>query len=63
MISKLDLPWIVLGDFNAISSPSEHKRSNFNYYARKVFSFSKFISNNALLDVSFLGASFSWCNG
>lgn len=57
-ITKLRLPWIVLGDFNAITSSSEHKDSNFYYYARKAFFFSKFISTNALVDASYSGASF-----
>lgn len=63
LIPKLNLPWIVLGDFNAIMSTAEHKESNFRYYARKAYLFSKFIFDNVLIDVSYLGASFSWCNG
>lgn len=29
LIPKLNLPWIMLGDFNAITSSSDHKGSNF----------------------------------
>lgn len=58
LVQRLDLPWIVLGDFNAITSQSEHKGSNFSYYARKAYFFSKFISDNALLDVSYWGPPF-----
>lgn len=62
-VTKLNNPWILLGDFNAITSPIEHKGSSFTYYAIKALSFSNFISGNSLIDVSYSGASFSWSNG
>lgn len=39
MIPKLNLPWIVLGDFNVITSSAYHKGSSFHYYARKAYFF------------------------
>lgn len=62
-IIRINQPWIILGDFNAITSPEEHQGSNYLYYARKAASFSNFIFGNSLIDANFSVAIFSWCNG
>ena len=62
-MSNLNLPWVLLGDFNAITSTSEHIGGPYYYYARKAKLFMDFISNNSLLDVGVSGPDFSWCNG
>lgn len=61
--ARIDCPWIIFGDFNSITSSTEHLGGNFNYYARKAYLFSNFISGNSLVDVNYVGSNFSWCNG
>ena len=34
-MSYLSLPWLVLGDFNAVIAYAEHKGGFFYYYSRK----------------------------
>lgn len=62
-LSSLNLPWFVAGDFNAILSSNEHRGGSFHYYAAKFNGFKDFLSRNQLLDLGFLGPSFTWCNG
>ncbi|KAJ0969863.1 hypothetical protein J5N97_022740 [Dioscorea zingiberensis] len=60
--SKLSLPWILLGDFNAILNPTEHRGGNFDHYSAKAKLFSDFINENQLFDLGFIGSPFTWCN-
>lgn len=53
---------LILDDFNAITSSTEHKGSNFKYYVGNALSFSNFISGNSMIDVNYSEATFSWCN-
>lgn len=53
-MSHTNTPWILMGDFNTIASPTEHKGGLFQYYANKVHLFSDFILNSSLLDVGFM---------
>ena len=62
-MSNLNLPWVLLGDFNSITTASKHKGGPYYYYARKAKLFMDFISNNSLLDVGISDPNFSWCNG
>lgn len=56
-------PWVIVGDFNAITFTDKHKGCTFHYYGRKAFLFNNFISNNSLIDVGFSSSMYSWCNG
>lgn len=56
-------PWVIVGDFNAITFTDKHKGTTFHYYGRKAFLFNNFISNNSLIDVGFSSSMYSWCNG
>lgn len=56
-------PWVIVGDFNAITFTDKHKGTTFHYYGRKAFLFNNFISNNSLIDVGFTSSMYSWCNG
>lgn len=62
-MSNINIPWLIVGDFNSIISPAEHKGGPYRYYARKAQVFADFIAENALLDIDCIGNLFSWCNG
>lgn len=61
-ISNLRFPWLVVGDFNSIVTRNEHKGGTFSYYSRKARYFHNFINNTNLVDLSFSGPVFTWCN-
>ncbi|KAJ0987975.1 hypothetical protein J5N97_006331 [Dioscorea zingiberensis] len=61
-MSSLSLPWVLVGDFNAILSIEEHRGGRFDRYAVKSKLFSEFMSVNHLLDLGFYGTAFTWCN-
>lgn len=61
-LSSLHIPYLIIGDFNAICSDSEHKGCSFTYYACKSVFFNDFIAKNSPLDFKFVGANFTWCN-
>lgn len=61
-ISSLNIPWLILGDFNAIITSDEHKGGRFSYYSKKASYFLNFIDNNNMLDLHFVGLKYTWCN-
>ncbi|XP_039146778.1 uncharacterized protein LOC120283989 [Dioscorea cayenensis subsp. rotundata] len=61
-IASLNLPWILIGDFNTIASLDEFQGGSRSYYRRKARVFSDFISVNNLFDVNYTGSRFTWCN-
>ncbi|XP_039130949.1 uncharacterized protein LOC120267377 [Dioscorea cayenensis subsp. rotundata] len=61
-ISPVLVPWLIIGDFNAICNRDEHMGGSYSYYARKARHFVDFIENNNLLDLHFSGPRFIWCN-
>lgn len=61
-MTYVNLPWVVIGDFNAIITLDEHKDGLHYNYSRKACLFSNFITSNALLDMGFVGSKFTWCN-
>lgn len=61
-ISKLHLPWLIIGDFNAVLSRNEFKGGNFFYYNRKAQFFREFVDFNNLIDLNHSGPQFTWCN-
>ncbi|KAJ0967671.1 hypothetical protein J5N97_024588 [Dioscorea zingiberensis] len=61
-ISSLNLPWILMGDFNAILNSEEHRGGCFDHYAAKAKHFTDFISSNQLFDLGFYGTPYTWCN-
>ncbi|KAJ0961508.1 hypothetical protein J5N97_002012 [Dioscorea zingiberensis] len=62
LISMLDLPWILLGDFNAILNTNEHRGGLFVNYSLKSRHFNDFLIQNQLFDLGFYGPPFTWCN-
>lgn len=48
-LSSLHIPYLIIGDFNAICSDSEHKGCSFTYYACKSVFFSMILSPKTLL--------------
>lgn len=56
-------PWLLTGDFNAIISDDEHRGGSFRNYFSKASLFSNFIFDNNLIDLSYIGQSFTLCNG
>lgn len=61
-MNSLNLPWILMGDFNAVVSQEEHHGGAHYYYRRKALAFSDFIATNNLLDVNYVGSQYTWCN-
>lgn len=55
------LPWLVIGNFNDITSPNEQYGGNLASI-NKCLSFSKKLSICGLLDLSFKGSPFTWSN-
>lgn len=54
-------PWGVIGDFNAILSPSE-KISRFRFNSTSSSDFHRFLSTSGLMDIGYQGTSFTWSN-
>ncbi|GAV88386.1 Exo_endo_phos domain-containing protein [Cephalotus follicularis] len=55
------LPWLIGGDFNTISKPSE-KCGGRPYSNKSMDHFNSFIASSSLLEVSHLGDQYTWCN-
>lgn len=58
-ISFINLPWLIIGDFNSILFPNEHKGGRFSHYSRKARFFRSFVDSNNLFDLNFSGAQFT----
>ncbi|CAL1408859.1 unnamed protein product [Linum trigynum] len=58
----IDRPWLLAGDFNSITCPSERK-GGAAYNPSKTASFNACIRDCGLLDVGFTGPKFTWSNG
>lgn len=56
----LNLPRLIAGDFNTVSSRSDHKGGSFVYYSSKAYLFLSFITDNNYLDLYFSGFEFTW---
>lgn len=54
-MSNLNLPWIIMADFNYIILPNEHKGGHFYYYSCKAHLFSDFILTNTPFDLGIIG--------
>ncbi|KAJ0989775.1 hypothetical protein J5N97_008131 [Dioscorea zingiberensis] len=61
-MTQLNLPWILVGDFNAILTNEEHKGSEFDNYSAKAKAFSEFVSSSQLMDLGYQGSPFTWTN-
>lgn len=55
-----NLPWIVLGDFNEITTSSEKKGSSLPFCN---IGFQSWIHRNALVDLGYKGPNYTWCRG
>ncbi|KAJ0968806.1 hypothetical protein J5N97_021683 [Dioscorea zingiberensis] len=62
IFSSFELPWVILGDFNAILNCEEHRGGTFDNYRAKSKLFNEFINENQLFDLGFLGTPYTWCN-
>ncbi|KAF9622621.1 hypothetical protein IFM89_032520 [Coptis chinensis] len=60
-INSLNLPWLILGDFNAYLSVSE-KRGGNNPMAASMNDFRDFMNNNQLMEVPNSGFQLTWWN-
>lgn len=54
-LSKLWVPWLMVGDYNVIRSEAEHRGGNFKHYTTKSTYFNAFIAFNSLMDLGFSG--------
>lgn len=61
-MTPLNIPWIIIGYFNAISGMHEYKGKHHFHYLGKARYFSSFISSNNLMDINFTSLRFTWCN-
>lgn len=57
------LPWIVLGDFNEIVSPTERSSADQFYTSRGMRDFRECLERSSLADLHFSGHNFTWFNG
>ncbi|XP_019242618.1 PREDICTED: uncharacterized protein LOC109222755 [Nicotiana attenuata] len=55
-------PWMVIGDFNAITDPQEKKRGKIHNMSKSL-PFINCIVDSGLLDLGYTGSPFTWCNG
>ena len=62
VFNTLQSPWLLTGDFNAITNQDEHKGGSFHHYYSKSRSFNKFITDNSLFDLGYIGSPYTWCN-
>ncbi|KAI8546418.1 hypothetical protein RHMOL_Rhmol07G0115600 [Rhododendron molle] len=56
-----DVPWVIMGDFNAIVS-NEEKRGGNEKDDWELRDFQQFIRSNQLIDVGYVGYPFTWNN-
>lgn len=61
-LSSLQVPWLVVGDFNSILHRTEHMGGPFTHYDRKARFFCDFVENNNMIDLNYSGPHFTWCN-
>ncbi|KAL9684497.1 hypothetical protein QQ045_021937 [Rhodiola kirilowii] len=62
MISQqIQKPWIIVGDFNAITSWSE-KRGGNRKLGRSITDFNDFMANVGVSDAGYTGSPFTWSN-
>lgn len=62
-LSSLNLPHLIMGDFNAIRFENAHKGEIFFTISEKLIFFNNFIAKNALLNLHYAGPDFTRCNG
>lgn len=55
-------PWSVMGDFNQVLNPSEHSTSDGFNVDRATREFRESLLNEELMDLSFMGSTFTWWN-
>lgn len=58
-VAALEIPWCIIGDFNAIIDPDECKGDSYSYFIPKAHFFLDFIACNSLLDIGSIGSVFS----
>ncbi|XP_013617174.1 PREDICTED: uncharacterized protein LOC106323632 [Brassica oleracea var. oleracea] len=56
------LPWIVMGDFNEIISPSEHSSADHSTSTRGMCDFRERLQQCSLSDLQYSGNTFTWSN-
>lgn len=61
-ISVINLPWLIIGDFNCITSRDEQRGGMFAYYSHKAYFFHDIINSNNLFDLHVSGLKFTWYN-
>lgn len=60
--SFIKLPWLIIGDFNEISHPSEKFGCRL-VDRNKMNSFNNFLNKANLIDLGFSGPKYTWTNG
>lgn len=60
--SNCDLPWLLVGDFNVVSTAAEKSGPRTVDMAATTY-FNGFISANGLMDAGYQGSIYTWCTG
>ncbi|KAL9680435.1 hypothetical protein QQ045_018314 [Rhodiola kirilowii] len=58
---QIDIPWLLMGDFNSIASWSEKKGGN-KKNGKSIRQFNDFMANAGLSDAGYEGSPFTWSN-
>ena len=59
--AQCDIPWVIFGDFNEITHPEE-KQGWLDKDVNQIRAFKECLWQCGLLDLGFVGQSFTWCN-
>lgn len=60
-MNYLNIPWIIIGDFNAVVDLNKHKGGSHYYYVRKARIFLTLLIKNNHLDIGFISSNYTWC--
>lgn len=61
LAENLNYPWLIMGDFNDFSSPSEKFGGHLPCIVRMNY-FNKFLNACNLIDLGFIAPRFTWTN-
>ncbi|XP_070056526.1 uncharacterized protein [Nicotiana tomentosiformis] len=60
--NNINLPWLVVGDFNCVLAPEE-KKGGKPHSMTKSITFLNCIMDSSLIDAEFISSTYTWCNG
>ena len=60
--TQCNMPWVVIGDFNGKIFSNE-KLGGAEREAKQMMAFRKCLNRCGLVDLGFIGQTYTWCNG